>query len=228
MTVRPAGTALGLLERWLAPFPALKLLDVGCGAGALARALGARGADVTGIDPQADAIAAARQAVPGARFEQAGAQDLPFADGEFGAAVFLNSLHHVPQPLMAAALREAARVSGGNVVVIEPLAEGTFFASMLPVEDETEIRAQAQAALAAVDREGLRIVECVEYDDLRTFSGLDAFIAKLVEVDPARAPATIEKRGVLQELFSANAVPEGDGFRLVQPHRAHRLGIAAP
>ncbi|MFH1557600.1 MAG: class I SAM-dependent methyltransferase [Pseudomonadota bacterium] len=228
MTVRPAGTALGLLERWLAPFAALNVLDVGCGTGALARALGTRGAHVTGIDPQADAIAAARQAVPGARFEQAGAQDLPFAKGEFGAAVFLNSLHHVPQPLMAAALREAARVSGGNVVVIEPLAEGTFFASMLPVEDETEIRAQAQAALAAVDRDGLRIVECVEYDDLRPFSGLDAFIAKLVSVDPARVAATIEKRGVLQELFSANAVPEGDGFRLVQPHRAHRLGIAAP
>ncbi|MFG1410602.1 class I SAM-dependent methyltransferase [Xanthobacter sp. VTT E-85241] len=228
MTVRPAGTALGLLERWLAPFAALNVLDVGCGTGALARALGTRGADVTGIDPQADAIAAARQAVPGARFEQAGAQDMPFADGEFGAAVFLNSLHHVPQPLMAAALREAARVSGGNVVVIEPLAEGTFFASMLPVEDETEIRAQAQAALAAVERDGLRIVECVEYDDLRTFSGLDAFIAKLVSVDPARGPTTIEKRGVLQELFNANAVPEGEGFRLVQPHRAHRLGIAAP
>ncbi|MEP9369010.1 class I SAM-dependent methyltransferase [Xanthobacter sp. VNH20] len=228
MTIRPTGNALGLLERWLDPVAGLKVLDVGCGTGALARALSARGAEVTGIDPQADAIAVARQAVPKARFEQAGAQDLPFADGAFGAAVFLNSLHHVPQAVMAAALREAARVSGGNVVVIEPLAAGTFFLSMLPVEDETEIRAQAQAALDAVEQDGLRIIECVEYDDPRKFSGLDAFIAKLVEVDPARAPTTVAKRGELDALFRANAVAEGEGFRLVQPHRAHRLGFAAP
>ncbi|MFG1398045.1 class I SAM-dependent methyltransferase [Roseixanthobacter pseudopolyaromaticivorans] len=228
MTIRPTGNALGLLERWLDPVAGLKVLDVGCGTGALARALSARGAEVTGIDPQADAIAVARQTVPKARFEQAGAQDLPFADAAFGAAVFLNSLHHVPQAVMAAALREAARVSGGNVVVIEPLAAGTFFLSMLPVEDETEIRAQAQAALDAVERDGLRIIECVEYDDPRKFSGLDAFIAKLVEVDPARAPTTVAKRGELDALFRTNAVPEGEGFRLVQPHRAHRLGFAAP
>ncbi|MFG1463832.1 class I SAM-dependent methyltransferase [Xanthobacter sp. DSM 24535] len=227
MTARPTGNALGLLERWLDPIAGRKILDVGCGTGALAGALGARGAEVTGIDPQAEAIAAARAAAPAARFEQTGAQAMPFADGAFGVAVFLNSLHHVPAPLMAAALREAARVSGGNVVVIEPLAEGTFFASMLPVEDETEIRTLAQQALSTVAEQGLRVLDCVEYDDPRRFQDLDGFIAKLVAVDPARKPVAAAKRDELQALFSANAVPDGTMFSLVQPHRAHRLGFAA-
>ena len=121
------------------------VLDIGCGHGALARRLVSEGLAVTGIDPAPDAIAAAQESVPEAQFTVAGAEALPFDPGSFDACIFLNSLHHVPVPLMGQALREALRVlrPGGEVIVIEPLAEGPYFEVMRPVEDETEIRRAA-------------------------------------------------------------------------------------
>ena len=133
------------------------VLDVGCGRGALARRLVGEGLAVTGIDPTPDAIAAAQESVPEAQFSVAGAEALPFDPGSFDACVFLNSLHHVPVPLMGQALQEALRVlrPGGEVIVVEPLAEGPFFEVMRPVEDETEIRRAAMAAIDAAMASGM-------------------------------------------------------------------------
>ncbi|TXM88533.1 class I SAM-dependent methyltransferase [Methylobacterium sp. WL122] len=74
------------------------------------------GAWMTGIDPGAAAIAAARDRAPNCTFEAGSAESLPFADGSFDGAVILNALHHVPDP--RAALGEAARVAvpGGRIV----------------------------------------------------------------------------------------------------------------
>ncbi|MDT8328558.1 MAG: class I SAM-dependent methyltransferase, partial [Roseovarius sp.] len=83
------------------------LLDIGCGHGALAKSLLRDGFRVTGIDPSAEAIVAATARVPGATFVTASAEALPFAPGSFDAAIFLNSLHHVPVPAMQTALQEA-------------------------------------------------------------------------------------------------------------------------
>ena len=126
------------------------VLDIGCGGGGLARDLAARGHVVTGIDPAPQAIAAALERVPAARFVIGGAEALPFRDASFDACVFLNSLHHVPVAHMPAALRAARRVlrPGGEVVIVEPLAQGAYFEVMRPIDDETTIR---RAAIAAID-----------------------------------------------------------------------------
>lgn len=221
---RPAGGALSLILDWLGPLAGRSLLDVGCGGGGLARALTARGAGVTGVDPLAQAVDAARSAVPEARFQQAGAEALPFAAGSFDGAVFVNSLHHVPVPLMAKALQEALRVSRGPVLVIEPLAGGAFFEAMRPVEDESTIRAAAQAAIAAAAEAGTIVVSrSGEYDDVRRFSGVDAFLAKIVAVDPARAEAAQRVRPEVTALFERWGTRDAEGMRLDQPHRAHLL-----
>ncbi len=100
--------ALTLIRETFAPLPGKRLLDIGCGPGTLAKRLVADGAAVTGIDPGAAALETARAAVPGARFEAASAEALPFPAAHFDGAVMFNALHHVPDP--AAALAEAARV----------------------------------------------------------------------------------------------------------------------
>ena len=224
---RAEDTPIGVLRRWLSPLAGRTVLDIGCGGGTLARQLVAEGAQVTGVDPGLEALATARAAVPQARFEAAGGEALPFETAAFDAAIFVNSLHHVPVQLMRAALAEALRVARGPVVVIEPLAEGPFFEAMRPVEDETEIRAAALAALETAQQDGtLRVVERLVFSDVRRFADVDAFLAKVVAVDPSRAPAARAAAPQVADLMARWGTPENGQIRLVQPHVALRLARA--
>ena len=205
---------------------ARKVLDIGCGHGALSRSLAAKGFAMTGIDPDEDAVAAARKAVPDARFERATAEALPFADGSFDAAIFLNALHHVPEAVMRQALAETRRVigPGGALIVVEPLARGTFFEVMRPVEDETEIRAAALRALDADIAGGhWNVARHDTYDRLSDFAALEEFIDYLVAVDPTRKSVADERREELDALFKANATASEKGFRLIQPLTLYEL-----
>ncbi len=136
----------------LVPLGGRDILELGCGKAVLARALLARHPDsrVTGLEVDARQHAANLAAPqPGLRFVAAGAQAIPFADGGFDLVLMLKSLHHVPVPLMAQALAEAARVlrPGGHLYVSEPVYAGPLNDVMRLFHDEREVRAAAQAAL---------------------------------------------------------------------------------
>ena len=139
-----------IIRTFLPAVSGLRILDIGCGSGALAATLQAEGADVTGIDPNPAAIEAARNQAPTATFHQGTAETLPFQDEAFDAAIIVNALHHVPVDDMDRALAQARRVirTAGVIVVIEPLAEGSSFEAMRLIDDETEICELAQQALA--------------------------------------------------------------------------------
>lgn len=226
MRRRPADT-LSEIEAALGPVEGREILDVGCGHGRLAAALARRGAIVSAVDPEAAAVEAARNAAPEARIEQAGAEALPFETARFDGVVMLNSLHHVPGGLIARALAEIARVArpGAPIIVVEPLAEGTFFGAMRPVEDETTVRAAAQRAIEAACAAGatLRLVEVVEFERAETFADVDQFLARLVAVDPARAAPAAAARPEVERLFAELAEPGPAGATLRQPLRMHRL-----
>jgi ubiquinone/menaquinone biosynthesis C-methylase UbiE len=179
------------------------------------------------VDPNAQALALAREAVPAGTFHQASAEALPFADASFDGAIFLNSLHHVPRPAMHRALREAARVVGPTrpIVVVEPLAEGLFFSALRPVEDETEVRRAAQDALRqALETEAFGQLRRVDYLRRETFEGLDQFLVRIVAVDPARAAVVAEQRPEVEAAFLRHARVAADGrMTLEQPMRAHVL-----
>jgi SAM-dependent methyltransferase len=202
------------------------VLDIGCGHGALARRLVREGLAVTGIDPAPDAIAAAQQSVAEAQFAVAGAEALPFDPGSFDACIFLNSLHHVPVPLMGQALREALRVlrPGGEVIVIEPLAEGPYFEVMRPVEDETEIRRAAMAAIDAICSAGAATGPAPETWSRPTpVADTEAFIDTLARVDPARRAVAETQRETIARLFARHATEGPKGPELHQPLRLWRL-----
>jgi len=202
------------------------VLDVGCGRGALARRLVGEGLAVTGIDPTPDAIAAAQESVPEAQFSVAGAEALPFDPGSFDACVFLNSLHHVPVSLMGQALHEALRVlrPGGEVIVVEPLAEGPFFEVMRPVEDETEIRRAAMAAIDAAMTSGMATgAEPITWTRPTPVADTEAFIDTLARVDPARRALAESQRETIARLFARHATEGHQGPELCQPLRLWRL-----
>ncbi len=97
--------------------PGQRVLDVGCGPGALTSELvGRLGPDsVAAVDPSESFVAAARERHPGVRVERASAEQLPFADGEFDAALAQLVVHFMDDPV--AGLREAGRVTRGGGVV---------------------------------------------------------------------------------------------------------------
>jgi ubiquinone/menaquinone biosynthesis C-methylase UbiE len=210
------------IEQAVGGFAGRSVLDIGCGRGALAAALLRRGAAVTGIDPGSDALSIARAAVPGARFESAAAEALPFPEARFDLAVFLNSLHHVPPAQMDKAIREALRVvrPGRPVAIVEPAARGPQFEVVRIVDDETEVRAAALAAIDAAVAAGLvrRTADRV-FDRHERYPGLDAFLERVVSADPARAAAINSARDRIAAAFDTHAESNGAGFVLRQPLR---------
>jgi SAM-dependent methyltransferase len=94
-----------------------RVLDVGCGPGALTaelvRRLGA--AAVSAVDPSEPFVAAARERNPEVTVERAAAEDLPFADASFDAALAQLVVHFMADPV--AGLREMARVTREDGVV---------------------------------------------------------------------------------------------------------------
>jgi SAM-dependent methyltransferase len=94
-----------------------RVLDVGCGPGALTTELVARlgPAGVAAVDPSEPFVAAARARHPGVDVRQAAAERLPFPDRAFDAAVAQLVVHFMTDPI--AGLGEMARVTrpGGLV-----------------------------------------------------------------------------------------------------------------
>ena len=103
----------GDVVAWLGPKPRMRILDVGCGDGALTAKLAERGCDVVGIDTSDSLLAAAKARRLDVR--KADVRDLPF-DSEFDA-VFSNAvLHWVREPLAAARSMRKALKPGGRLV----------------------------------------------------------------------------------------------------------------
>ena len=88
-----------------------KVLDVGCGPGALTAELVRRlGPDsVAAVDPSEPFVAAARERNPGVSVQLAAAEELPFGDDEFDAALAQLVVHFMSDPVTG--LREMARVT---------------------------------------------------------------------------------------------------------------------
>ena len=97
--------------------PAMRVLDVGCGPGALVTELERRlGADaVSAVDPAEQFVAAARERHPQVDVRVAPAESLPFEDAAFDAALAQLVVHFMRDPLTG--IGEMARVTRDGGVV---------------------------------------------------------------------------------------------------------------
>jgi len=97
--------------------PGQRVLDVGCGPGALTAELVSRAgaAAVSAVDPSASFAAAVAERLPGVDARRSAAERLPFPDGAFDAALAQLVVHFMADPVTG--LREMARVTRPGGVV---------------------------------------------------------------------------------------------------------------
>jgi len=149
-----------------------RVLDVGCGPGALtAELVGRLGADaVCAVDPSPPFAAAVAERLPGVEVSVAAAERLPFPDGAFDVTLAQLVVHFMADPV--AGLREMARVTRADGVVAAcvwdhaggkgPL--GLFWRAALEldpdVEDESHLAGARAGHLAELlTAAGLRLVQ---------------------------------------------------------------------
>jgi flavin reductase (DIM6/NTAB) family NADH-FMN oxidoreductase RutF/ubiquinone/menaquinone biosynthesis C-methylase UbiE len=149
----PYGALLNALAALGAPSREARCLDIGCGAGRLARELAARAREAVGVDVSTRMLERARSrahalGIDNASYREARAEELPFEAGSFDLVTAANLLSAVAEP--ATALREAARVlrPGGRLALLEPTVEMRH-ASMSAFLKKHEVGAFAARALLA-------------------------------------------------------------------------------
>jgi len=160
-----------------------RILDVGCGDGALTRFLARNGATATGIDISAVTLQRARsaEAVAGADYVEGVGEKLPFPDASVDGVIYMNALHHVPVEGQAKAIAEAARVlkPRGRMLVytcfatdlLEPREAAMINGPLgnIPANlDRARVEDAFRSAGLAIERKDVIGTEWREYEEERT------------------------------------------------------------
>lgn len=144
---------LGEVRAAVAGLAAPRLLDLGCGTGALAeRVLGvAPGAHLTCVDLSPRMAEAARARLAGrAEVLLGDAERLPFHDAGFDAAWCNDSFHHYPDPERAAFQVWRVLAPGGALVIgdaWQPAPARAVMNAWLPRSREGDVRIYSEAEL---------------------------------------------------------------------------------
>jgi SAM-dependent methyltransferase len=193
-----------------------RVLDVGCGPGALTAELVRRaGPDaVSAVDPSASFAAAARERLPGVDVRRSAAERLPFPDGTFDAALAQLVVHFMTDPV--AGLREMGRVTRPGGVISAcvwdhaggrgPLA--VFWQAVRQLDpaadDESDLAGAREGQLAALFAEaGLNATEVTTLTVRAGYAGFaDWWEPFTLGVGPAGAyvgSLTLDRRAALHD-----------------------------
>jgi cyclopropane fatty-acyl-phospholipid synthase-like methyltransferase len=194
----------GLVAQRLAPRPADRLLDIGCGTGRPALQI-ARDHEtrVTGITVSGHQLSLARAAAEEAGladrvgFQHADAMKLPFADVSFDGAWAIESLLHMSDP--GTALAQAARVvrSGGRLVVADLCLRG-------PVTGE-------QRRVVEIITDMFQISRFATPDEYRAyFAGSGWELSEFTDVGERVRPGYGHVAAFMRKLASTTPGPEGE------------------
>ena len=194
--------------------PGSRVLDVGCGPGALTAELVERvGAEsVAALDPSESFVAAVGARCPGVDARRGAVEAIPYPDDEFDAALAQLVVHFMADPV--AGLREMARVTRPDGVVAASVwdhaGERSPLSPFWQVFRELEPGAGDESALPGA-REG-HLVELFELAGLRGVEG---------SVHVARVEyATFEE---WWEPFTFGVGPAGAAFRTLDDRQGEEL-----
>jgi ubiquinone/menaquinone biosynthesis C-methylase UbiE len=92
--------------------PGATVLDIGCGTGLASGPLVDNGYPVTGVDPSGPMLAFAKRNYPQATWVEAAAENLPFKDASFDAAIAAQVFHRVDATKAIGEIRRVLRPGG--------------------------------------------------------------------------------------------------------------------
>ncbi|EXJ13407.1 class I SAM-dependent methyltransferase [Imhoffiella purpurea] len=205
-----------------------EVLELGCGAARMTRALatrfGAAHVTATEVDRiQLDKNLAIAD-LPGVTFRYGGAESIEDPDGTYDLVFMFKSLHHVPGQLMPRALAEIHRVlaPGGRLYVSEPVYWGEFNDLMRLINDEREVRQAAFSALRdAVDSGLFQVEREVFYEDEGVYADWEGFAARFIQVTHTALDFDEKRIAAIRAAFERHLTP--DGARFLKPHRVDLL-----
>jgi len=101
---------------------ARRVVDIGCGNGALCRELASRGYEVVGCEPSADGVRFAQSAAPEQVFHQLGVDDDPSAVGNesFDVAIATEVIEHLVRPRNLPRFAKQLLRPGGHLIISTP------------------------------------------------------------------------------------------------------------
>lgn len=219
--------AAGLI-RFAGVEPGMRALDVGCGTGLLTAALAERlGAEnVTGAEPSEPFAEAARSRVPGAEIAVAAAEDLPFPDDAFDAALSQLVLNFMRDA--EAGVRELARVTRPDGVVASCVWD--YAGEMTLLRAFWDAAREVEPERGAAADEGVVMRWCSEDELLRLWESAGL---REVRTGALTARAAYESFDDLWEPFPSGIAPSGaftasldeDGRAALREAFRRRLGV---
>ncbi|EFL90114.1 class I SAM-dependent methyltransferase [Ahrensia sp. R2A130] len=213
MSQRPFLETDKLLTDVLGNIAGLDVLDIGAGSGRLTHRLSNLGARAVGAEPNPEAVKAAQAKHPDIRFVTAPTEALPFDAATFDISIFSLSLHHATD--MRAAIGEACRVTrpGGLILAIEPEPRDPLYPVVRFIVDESDICAEAQAALdKAVTSGALKRSSTLHIASKYNMETPADMIADLVSVDSGRVLKDEDKPAFEAAFWDAHCQDETGGY----------------
>lgn len=201
------------------PFDGARVLELGCGRAEKTRTLAETGRVREIVALEVDRIQHEKNLqiadLPQVSFRLGGAEAIPAADASIDIVIMFKSLHHVPVPLMDAALGEIARVlrPGGLAWISEPVYAGDLNEIMRLFHDEKSVREAAFAAVRrAVDDGMLRLERQLFFHTASRFADFAQFDARMIRVTHSNHQLSPELYAEVRQRFTAHLGAEGAAF----------------
>jgi ubiquinone/menaquinone biosynthesis C-methylase UbiE len=213
-----------VIKEFLDPAGA-KVIDIGCGAGHITRALTRMGAEVVGIDPGERQLERARSAEPvgGEVYLKGIAEDLPFENQTIDIVLFFNSFHHVPKAGFSAAIEESERVlkPGGKLYFAEPIADGPQFELSRLINDETEIRNLAYISIQKAAEKGFKALSEFTYITENRHKDFESFKTNSTSINPARDAIFEQHDAEIRKIFEGLSIKDKGDYVFNHPIRGN-------
>ncbi len=184
------------------------MLELGCGAAEMTRAIASQGANRRVIATEVDEVQLNKnrqiEDLPNVEFSYAGAEQLPLDDETIDIVLLFKSLHHVPVELLGQSFAEIHRVlkSGGLVYVSEPVFAGNFNEILRLFHDEQAVREAAfNATRAAVEGGRYALVTETFFNTTIRFDDFGDFDNRVVRATHSNHRLSAEQYAVIRRKF---------------------------